>query len=438
MENQNQEPAPILQVAWNRHAQLDAYSSKRSKTNLRFRRWIGALSILATFFAIVTTYLPSDQPSLISVSLKGLLVLTPILASALAAFGSKNLASGDWLVARAGAEEIKKEIYTYRSVLKNTPNRHIWMENRLAEIQRSVYRGMNGEMVIPPYEGKLPVHYKQEDVNSDPGFTDLMGNDYFRYRLEPQLDWHVRKVHKFQQERVRLQVFILLSGVAGAFLAVFFPLWTALAAAFTAVLIGWQELRNLDSVVRNYSKVIMELSILFDHWKNISENEQTDTEFYKMVRSAEDLLWSQNVEYIKAMQEALKDSDLEEQASLVNQVIREARESDHRLKRNMRDAVVDFTADRLEEAEETLTEEFKDALSSLAEEASSDLVQAELAAMRKAAQEFSENLANKLGLSNALEEIFAEFKGVDVSVTTPRETLNNLLARYPKNSEVKG
>ena len=159
-------------------------------------------------------------------------------------------------------------------------------------------------------------------------------------------------------------------------------LWVALSAAFTSAFIGWQELRSLDSVVRNYSKVIMELNILFDHWKNLEGEEQNQTEFYKTVRSTEDILWGQNVEYIKSMQEALRDSDLEEEASLINRVIKEQRDSDLRFKQGMSDAIVDYTRESLLETEETLTETFKSALGTLSEEASSELVQAELAAMR--------------------------------------------------------
>ncbi|MBK9210166.1 MAG: hypothetical protein IPL71_18470 [Anaerolineales bacterium] len=86
-----------------------------------------------------------------------------------------------------------------------------------------------------------------------------------------------------------------------------FTLWVALAASLTTTLIGWQELRNLDLVVRNYSKLIMELDILASHWLNLEEDERTQTEFYKMVNGTEEILWSQNVEYIKSMQEALKE-----------------------------------------------------------------------------------------------------------------------------------
>ena len=403
---------------------------------MNFRRWLGILSILATLFAIIVSLFPSDNPSVVSLVFKFLLILTPILSSGLAVYGSKFLSSGDWLVTRAGAEEILKEIYTYRTVLQNSRTRDSWLEQRLVEIQRSVFRGLNGELTIPPYEGYLPPHYNQTDPYSDPGFTDLMGDEYFQYRLESQLGWHVNKVNKFQRERVRLQVFIIVSGVLGSILAVVLPLWRALAASFTAVLLGWQELRSLDSVVRNYSKVVMELTILYDHWKNLKPGQKTPSEFYKMVRSTEDILWGQNVEYIKAMQEALKESDLEEEASLVNRVIKEARESDRRLKQSMEDAVVEMTRDRLREGEEELSDTFEEALTTLAEEASSEIVQAELAAMREAIQNFVENA--RKGLSSSLEEIAEDYKDINVGTDTPRDVLNNLLARYPKTSEVKG
>lgn len=436
MENQSQEPNPILQIAWTRFAQMDAYSTRKTRNHINFRRWLGILSILATLFAIIVSLFPSDNPSVVSLVFKFLLILTPILSSGLAVYGSKFLSSGDWLVTRAGAEEILKEIYTYRTVLQNSRTRDSWLEQRLVEIQRSVFRGLNGELTIPPYEGYLPPHYNQTDPYSDPGFTDLMGDEYFQYRLESQLGWHVNKVNKFQRERVRLQVFIIVSGVLGSILAVVLPLWTALAASFTAVLLGWQELRSLDSVVRNYSKVVMELTILYDHWKNLKPGQKTPSEFYKMVRSTEDILWGQNVEYIKAMQEALKESDLEEEASLVNRVIKEARESDRRLKQSMEDAVVEMTRDRLREGEEELSDTFEEALTTLAEEASSEIVQAELAAMREAIQNFVENA--RKGLSSSLEEIAEDYKDINVGTDTPRDVLNNLLARYPKTSEVKG
>jgi hypothetical protein len=439
MESQpQQQVTPILQVAWTRFAQLDASSNARSKAHMRLRRWIAALGVLATLFAILSTYFPypanEGAPGyfvILGVTIRFLLILAPIAGSIIAAFTNKFFSSGDWLITRAGAEEILKEILAYRTILKNEPDRRQWLEKRLAEIQRSVFRGMNGELTMEPYEGPLPPYYNPEDPYSDPGFHDLTGEEYFRYRVEYQLGWHVDRINRRQAERTRLQWYILLAGGAGALLAAIVPLWAALAASFVAVFLGWQELRNLDAVVRNYSKVIMELNITFDHWKNLESAEQTDSEFYKMVRSSEDILWSQNVEYIKSMQEALKESDLDEEASLINRVIKEARDSDQRLKENMRDTIVEFTSEQLHAAEEKLGDEFKGALYSIAEEASSELVQAEFAAMQQA-------IAEKLGLSNVLENIKKEFAGVEIGRDTPASVLNEMLRRFPKTEEAKG
>lgn len=176
----------------------------------------------------------------------------------------------------------------------------------------------------------------------------------------------------------------------------------------------------------------MELGILYDHWKSLEEKEKTQSEFFNMVRSTEEILWSQNVEYIKSMQEALKESDLEEEASLINRVIKEARESDRRLKQSMEDVMVDFTRGKMEESEEILTEEMENALNELSKEASSDLVRAELEAMQKSIQEHFG------GLKATLAEIAEEFAGIEIGSNTPPAVLNNLLTRYPKTQEPKG
>jgi hypothetical protein len=443
METQPEKVTPILEVAWSRFAQLDAASTKRAKSHLTMRRWIMALGVLATFFAILTELYPANFSPLGAVVLKLLLIMSPIMASILAAFVGKFFSTGDWLVTRAGAEEILKEIYAYRTILQNTPTRRAWLEKRLEEIQRSVFSGMNGELILDPYKGVLPPfpRFSPTYTNSDPGFHDLTGDEYFRFRLEDQLNWHTREVNRRQRERTRLQWLILFSGGMGALLAAWGPpiaLWVALSAAFTSAFIGWQELRSLDSVVRNYSKVIMELNILFDHWKNLEGEEQNQTEFYKTVRSTEDILWGQNVEYIKSMQEALRDNDLEEEASLINRVIKEQRDSDLRFKHEMTDAMVDYTRESMLETEETLTETFKAALGTLSEEASSELVQAELADIQRAIREATKNIAERTGLSSSLKGIQDEFDGVEIDGNTPVSVLNDMMSRLPKSTEAKG
>lgn len=445
MENQSQQVAPILITAWTKYAQFNEVSLKRSKAYLQMRRWIIVMGILATMFAILVETYPPSFPVLGSIILKVFLILSPITGSILASVTSKRFSNGDWLISRAGAEEIQKEIYMYRTILKSSNDRRAWLEKRLVEIQRQVFRGMGGEFILKPYEGQLPPYYNPEDASSDYGFDDISGDDYYRYRLSTQLAWHIKKINIHETERTRLLWFIYTTAGASAFLVALdgavegpFSLWVAFTAALTAGFLAWQELRNLDEVIRNYSKVIMELTVVYDHWMNLEPEERTTNETNKMVKATEDVLWSQNVEYIKSMQEALSDDSLEREASLINRVIKESVESTERLSQAMSDAIVDQTRESLKAGEERLTETFKEALGSLAQEASSELVQAELESMRAAIEDTLEDLSQRMGMSSFLKQIEDEFAGVEIGSNTPSSVLNSLLARYPKTIEAKG
>lgn len=439
MESNQQNVPPILESAWRKFAQLDAASVKRSSAHIRLRWWIAAFGVLATLFAILSAMYPANFPRIGELVLRGLLISSPIIASALAAYANKFFASGDWLIARAGAEETLKEIYYFRTILKNEANRRAWLQQRLSEIQRTVYHGMNGELALEPYTGSLPPlpRFDPKRPTSDPGFNDLSGDEYFKYRVENELNWHVKKVNQKQRERIQMQVLILLSGAAGAFLAAVggpITIWVAFTASLTTTFLGWQQLKNLDAIVRNYSKVILELNIIADHWKNLQDNERTPTEFFKMVEATEDVLWSRNTEYIKAMQEALKRSDLEKEASLINRVIQEQRDADRHFKQAMEDTVVGEASQSLRKSVDTLGETYKEAFGSLAKEADSEVVRAELASMKAAWQ----SMAGKMGPASALESIKEEYQEIEITAETPRGVVNELLSRYPKTDEVKG
>ena len=441
MDTESPKSIPILQIAWARFSELDVNSLARSKSHLSKRRWIAVLGVLATLFAILSQLFPEGS-GIVGLGFRILLILTPLVGSAMAAFTKAFYSSGDWLIMRAGAEEVLKEIYFFRTVLRKRKDRRSYLENRLAEIQRQLYRAMGGELVLKPYKGFVPSNYYSDDPTSDPGFEDLTGDDYFKYRVENQLTWHRKEIQEYQVERIKLQIFILAAGIAGAFLAAIggsLSLWVALTASLTAAFLGWQELRNVDLIVKNYSKVVVELSVVYDHWLNLEPEERTDTEFYRMVRSTEEVLWSQNMEYIKSQQEALKEADLEEEASLINRVIKESADSAKRTKQAMEESMVEFTRETLEEAEEKVEEEFKAALGSLAEEASSELVQQELEAMSKAVIEMAENAMERVSsLKSSLADIAKEYAHIDIGRDTSKEELNAILVRYPKTSDVKG
>jgi hypothetical protein len=440
--NQTVKTTPILQIAWTRYAHMASMSRKRTNAFYSIRRWILGLGVIATLFAILTETYFSDSESLPGLIVKIIFVSAPVVASILAAFSSKFYAAGHWLIYRSGAEEIKKEIYIYRTILQKNSKARAYLEKRLGEIQRKMYQSMSGEFAYEPYNGPIPPHHKEGDPNSDPGFHDLSGDEYFRFRVEDQLAWHNNSILKSKRERRILTLWVLIAGGLGIVFAAWpgvLSLWVAFTASIISALIGWQELRSVDKFIGNYSKVVMELTLVYDHWINLEPEERTTPEFYKMVRRTENILWAQNQEYVKVMQEALQDADLDEEASLINNVIKESVESTKRTQQGIRDAAVEITQEALENAEEKIVEEFKETLGKLAEEASSEIVQKELEAMQKAVLESAQAImARGASLSSSLEEIARELAGVDIGRDTSKEELNAILARFPKTGDVKG
>src|SRR5512145_3145124 len=173
-----QDSSQPLEMAWQHFAELDANALELTRRHMTLRRWVAWLGILATLFAILTDTFASGMTATAQLVMKFVFVITPIAGSVLAAFINKFYGGGSWLVMRAGAEHILKEIYIYRTILQNSPGRRSWMNGRLATIRRQVYKGLGGELALKPYKGKLPPYYSPEEPDSDPGYNDLGGDGY--------------------------------------------------------------------------------------------------------------------------------------------------------------------------------------------------------------------------------------------------------------------
>ena len=172
------------------------------------------LGILAALFAIVTqeffsTSFSSSNPlfpfyPLLGLVIRILFISIPIVAAIFAAFATWSFSAGSWLLYRAAAEEIKEAIYIYRTVLPHDPSRQAYLEKRLSEIQRALFRNSGGESTLAEYKGPLPASHQPNDPHSDPGFHDLDGSEYVKYRLKHQLDWHNRKINQHKTTLPRL------------------------------------------------------------------------------------------------------------------------------------------------------------------------------------------------------------------------------------------
>jgi hypothetical protein len=451
--------APILELAWQNHAELNLAADKRTKGFYNIRKTIAWLGILATLFAVLTQQFFSDfditnppDPNaanapfigffVLGVLVKLLFIGIPVLASIFAAFATKFYSNGSWLIYRAGSEEIKKEIYLYRTILPKDKSRRDYLEKRLGDIQRKIFRNLGGEFAFEGYKGSLPSSYRSNTPDSDPGFHDLTGEDYIKYRLKHQLDWHNNRINQRKRERRWMTIYVLSVGGLGALLAALggvLAIWVAFTASITAALLAWQELRRVDEIIKNYSKVVVELSILHNHWQNLEVEERTPAEFQNIVLGCERVLWAQNREFIRSMQEALKEADLEKDAALITEVIEEAAASAQRAKEKMHENIIETHEGFLLASEQNIDQAAKKVLGTLAEEASSEIVQKELEAMGQAVAETIQDVKERASTFVAsITQVREEFKHVEVTKDTTMEELNTILDRYPKTNEVKG
>jgi len=477
----------ILELAWQQYANLDLSADKQNKGFHDTRKWIAGLGIVATLFAILTQEFfrtfdvlnppePGKEPFVVpflgyftlGLAVKILFIAIPIIASAFAAFATKFYSTGSWLIYRAAAEEIKKEIYIYRTLLPKDKSRRDYLERRLGEIQRKVYRNLGGEYGLEEYKGDLPASYAREQAkeaskknktatetsnkpesdpspkkpSSDPGFHDLDGEEYVTYRLKNQLDWHNKKIKKFKDDRFAMTIAILAFGGAGAMLAAFgggLAVWVALTASITAALLGWQELRKVDDIIKNYSKVVLELNILYNHWQSLEPAERTGQEFEKMVLGCEQVLWAQNREFIRAMQEAISKADLQKEADLINKIIIESAGSAQKAKEKVDGNIFKTTEDALASTVQAADETSNKVLGTLGAEASSELVQQELAAMGENIVETAKGaLQGVSNLANSLAQVAEDYAHVNIGKDTDKEELNAILESYPTTGDVKG
>lgn len=327
MSNPTNPIPPILESAWKRVGDYGNTARHQKKQYYLLRRWVLIFSITATFLAILLENFREFFPGPVVTFLQVILILVPISGSVIVAFLSKYQQGQKYLAMRAGAEEILKEIYLYRTVMQGNPNRDKWLNNRLAEIQRQVHRTLGGEVVVKPYTGAhINPRYYPDSADADEGIADLNSAEYLRMRLESQLAWHTGRIQEYHKARMRLTILILAFGGLGALFAgadmlfAGIAIWVAMTTAVASALTNWQELMGVDIVIPNYSKVILELNILRDHWFSLAPSEQTQVEFYKMVRSTEKVLWSQNVQFISAMKESMEDAEAEQERIIADAI----------------------------------------------------------------------------------------------------------------------
>lgn len=295
-----------LETAWQRYAELETNAKAASRHYLRLRGASVTLSIVATVLAILTTQI--HTPS--SEALRACLILVPIISAVVLVFANKLQQGQYWQVLNAGAQEIKKEIYLYRTLLQGQDGRDQWLSERVTAIQRQVIEQIGGNLTLTPYTGKILPDDSPEVQNGDSGLTDLLADDYLHYRLEAQLTWYSQELDRLDKTRTWLQLGMFALAGLSAFLAGWgdnIAIWVAVTMSLGTALTVWLDVSRLDTKINNYNQLILELNLIRDRWQSLSRKERTGEEFFKLVIATEKVLWSQQNQNISKMRQAVTD-----------------------------------------------------------------------------------------------------------------------------------
>ena len=151
----------VLESAWQRYAEFDANSRAATQMRSYLLQATIALAVIAVvlsvFIGSYDTYLL--LPETFKTTLQVILIVVLILDFIALANTIKNQPLENAKVLRAAAEEIKKEIYFYRTVLQWHEERDQWLSQRLTDIPRNVADKFSSELSLQPYRGPVPPYY---------------------------------------------------------------------------------------------------------------------------------------------------------------------------------------------------------------------------------------------------------------------------------------
>ncbi len=376
MDDEKEQDLPILAVAWRHYAEIELASRLMANRHRLWRYLAAFLLLVAITLAIgIEQFGAISSSPLVSWTLKILLILTPLVGAVIAAFIHRFASIGEAQVLSSGAGQIQREVFIYRTILSNHPDRERWLKASLETIQKQISLRTGHTIAYQPYHGLLPPFQDPDDKGRDNGFKDLSGEEYVQYRLENQLAAHILKLDQAERARSPIQVSLLIVGLAAALLAFLgqnWSLWVAPAASLVLAFLGWDALSHFDLVAKDCRRVIAELNLVRDRWLGLEPGAKNVTEFHNMVRSVEDILCYQKMGFAEP-------SPL---ASLPGE----------------------------------------------SEPASPGTL--EIAPQQESSPEMT--------LSHTLQKIADDFSSLELTKETPKEILHQVIAQFPASGEIKG
>ncbi|WNG19045.1 DUF4231 domain-containing protein [Cystobacter fuscus] len=306
----------ILKLAWQRFALYDANSTRQQHVFRRLQFWSLTLGVLGTLVALLDAQLRMlghiAEDGRVDGLLRILIVLLAASVTVLVAASSQFKAGTRWILLRAHAEALKREIFRYRcriGLQREPRTGRLSSERRLASRMKSISRPLlqtEANLSAPrTYRGPLPPPGSL--APGDDGFSSLTPSRYIRYRLDDQLGYYRRKIDRLDRSAYRLQwLTILASGMGTVLAAMGAELWVALTTSLVTSVTAWLGYQQAESQLTKYHQSTTDLDNIKAWWSALSLEEQgRRRNFENLIDSTEFVLQAELTGWLQEMRDTL-------------------------------------------------------------------------------------------------------------------------------------
>lgn len=307
----------VLKLAWSRFARYDTLANRSRSGFERLQLAILLLAVAATFMALLQHALGGRDGGSRTWLLTGLhwtVVALPIGISVLIATTNRLGPGKRWILLRAGAEGIKREIFRYRTKTgryrppgePGAPTPDQVLARRVGAIDQALMRTEVSSGALPEYTGPMPPAMDGALADDD-GLSSLNPQRYLEIRVTNQLSYYRLKTVGLERKLRRLQLLILLAGGAGTLVAAAgAELWIGLATAIAAAAAAHLAYLQVESTLVAYNQAAARLDDLQARWLAAISPDPDGRRFDQLVEDAEAAVETELSGWVQQMTEALE------------------------------------------------------------------------------------------------------------------------------------
>jgi hypothetical protein len=264
------------------------------------------LGVLVTFLALLDNAL--ETTGAVHSVFRWTLIVVPVFVAGLIALAGITASGKRWLLLRAAAESMKREIFVWRtrtgvyspSAATDTGAHDATEQlvDRVASIEAQLMGSMvASNTVFAPVDAAFVGATADDD-----GLSRLDAREYVALRVDDQLAYYRVKARKLSPQVRSFQVAGILAGAIGSVLAVTGEaIWIGLTTVIAGAIVAHMKQRQLDTTMLGYNRAIAALAEIRTRWYAVPEARRTDADFAKLVQDVEHVLEAEQDSWVRQM-----------------------------------------------------------------------------------------------------------------------------------------